>query len=140
MQHVPLMHRYAIMAIALLLLTDFNAIAMAGDVFVVCNAGVTLDPSAVRDLYLGEKHFAGTIKLDPIDNAAAQADFLDKVLMMGQAKYTKVWIKKSFRDGINPPQLLASDAEVLAYVRRMPGSCGYLATAPGPAVSVIARY
>lgn len=137
---MPKMQRLTIILIGSLLLTDFNASAMAGDVFVVCNLGVALDKGAVRDLYLGEKHFAGTIKLDPIDNAAAQADFLGKVLMMDQSKYIRVWIKKSFRDGINPPQVLASDAEVLSYVKRTPGSCGYLATAPSPVVTVVARY
>jgi hypothetical protein len=58
---------------------------------------------------------------------------------MNAAKYSTTWTKKSFRDGINPPLVTGSDAEALAYVRRTPGACSYVAT-PTPAdVVVVSR-
>ena len=126
--------------LAALIFAGSAARAVAGDLYVACNLKVSLERSDVRDLFLGEKHFAGSVKLDPVDNAAAQAEFLDRVLQMDRAKYTRVWIKKSFRDGINPPQMLGNDIEVLAYIRRTPGGCAYLTIAPGPAVTFVGKF
>jgi hypothetical protein len=83
----------------------------------------SLTSSEVRDLFLGEKQFAGSLKLLPIDNSAAQALFLDKVLKMNAAKYATTWAKKSFRDGLDPPLVAGSDAEALAHLRHTPGAC-----------------
>jgi hypothetical protein len=110
----------------------------AADLYVVCNARVSISAADVRDMFLGEKQFAGTIKLVPIDNSAAQQVFLDKVLQMNAAKYSTAWTKKSFRDGVNPPQVAGSDAEALAYVRRTPGACSYV-TAPASDVVVVSK-
>ena len=126
--------------IAVQLFADAAGVAVADDLYVACNQRVALERTDVRELFLGEKHFAGSVKLDPVDNAAAQADFLARVLQMDNAKYTRVWIKKSFRDGINPPQMLGSDIEVLAYIKRTPGGCGYLTSAPGSAVTFVGKF
>jgi hypothetical protein len=56
------------------------------------------------------------------------------------SKYAGIWTKKSFRDGVNPPPVKASDAEALAYVKQTQGGCSYVVTEPGPGVAVIARY
>ena len=115
------------------------AVAHANDLYVICNARVQLTAGDVRDLFLGEKQFAGALKLVPVDNSAAQIVFLEKLLKMNAAKYSTTWTKKSFRDGINPPLVTGSDAEALAYVRRTPGACSYVAT-PTPAdVVVVSR-
>jgi hypothetical protein len=112
------------------------AVAHAADLYVICNARVQLTAGDVRDLFLGEKQFAGALKLVPVDNSAAQIVFLEKLLKMNAAKYSTTWTKKSFRDGINPPLVTGSDAEALAYVRRTPGACSYVAT-PTPADVVV---
>jgi hypothetical protein len=115
------------------------AVAHAADLYVICNARAQLTAGDVRDLFLGEKQFAGAVKLVPVDNSAAQLMFLEKLLKMNAAKYSTTWTKKSFRDGINPPLVTGSDAEALAYVRRTPGACSYVAT-PTPAdVVVVSR-
>jgi hypothetical protein len=115
------------------------ALAHAADLYVICNAQVQLTAGDVRDLFLGEKQFAGALKLVPVDNSAAQIVFLERLLKMNAAKYSTTWTKKSFRDGINPPLVTGSDAEALAYVRRTPGACSYVAT-PTPAdVVVVSR-
>jgi len=113
--------------------------AYAGDVFVICNPGVSLQAGDVRDVFLGEKGFAGSVKLAPADNSATQASFLEKALKLDAAKYSGIWTKKSFRDGANPPQVKSSDAEAIAYVKQTPGGCSYTSTAPGAGVVVIAK-
>jgi hypothetical protein len=112
------------------------AVASAADLYVICNSRVPLTAGEVRDLFLGEKQFAGAVKLVPVDNSAAQIVFLEKILKMNAAKYSTTWTKKSFRDGINPPLVTGSDAEALAYVRRTLGACSYVAT-PTPADVVV---
>lgn len=115
------------------------ATASAADLYVICNARVPLSAADVRDLFLGEKQFAGALKLVPVDNSAAQIAFLERVLKMNAAKYSTTWTKKSFRDGINPPLVTGSDAEALAYVKRTPGACSYVTIATPADVVVVAR-
>jgi hypothetical protein len=77
------------------------------------------------------------VKLQPADNASLQSSFLEKVLTMDSAKYTAVWTKKCFRDGANPPVVKNTDAEVLEYIKRTAGACGYISTPP-PADATLA--
>jgi len=126
------------MIVRLLLLFCFGSAAHAGDLFVICHPGVKLLPGDVRDMFLGEKQFAGSVTLQPADNNAAQPAFLEKVLMMGAGRYATAWTKKSFRDGLNPPPVKGTDAEALDFVRRTTGACSYMSVAPGPGVVLIA--
>ncbi len=121
----------------LALLCAGSAVTRAADLYVICNSQVSLAAADVRDLFLGEKQFAGAAKLVPVDNSAAQNVFLEKVLKMNAAKYSTTWTKKSFRDGINPPLVTGSDAEALAYVKRTPGACSYVGTANTAGVRVV---
>jgi hypothetical protein len=113
--------------------------AHAGDVYIACSAGVTLTMADVRDVFLGEKQFAGSVKLLPVDNAAAQADFLDKVMKMDSTKYTTAWTKKSFRDGSTPPSVKSSDGEVVEFLKHSPGGCGYMSSAPPAGLTLIGK-
>ena len=122
------------------LLSAWASAIAAGDVYVVCNPGITLQPADVHDVFVGDKGFAGTVKLAPADNSAAQSAFLEKVLKIGVAKYSGIWTRKSFRDGVNPPPVKASDAEALAYVKQTPGGCSYVTSTPVSGVSVIAKF
>jgi hypothetical protein len=123
-----------------LLLASIGSAAVADDLYLACHAGVTLATSDVRDVFLGEKQFFNTTRLVPVDNVASQSVFLDKVLRMDGIKYATTWAKKSFRDGINPPPVMANDAAVLEFIRRTPGGCGYLAIEPLDGVTLIAKY
>jgi hypothetical protein len=116
-----------------------SAAAVTSDLYVVCNVNVTLRPGDVRDMFIGEKSFAGAVRLAPADNLAAQAAFLEKVLKVSAEKYASLWTKKSFRDGANPPPVKASDAEAIAYIRQTPGACSYAQSAP-PGVSVVGKF
>lgn len=122
------------MSLLAALLSVGSVAAPAADLYVICNTRVSISAAEVRDMFLGEKQFAGAVKLVPIDNSAAQSAFLDKVLQMNAAKYSTTWTKKSFRDGVNPPLVAGSDAEALAYVKRTPGACSYVTT---PAADVV---
>jgi hypothetical protein len=123
----------------LLLLLAFQ-VAQAADLYVICNSGVALAPADVRDVFMGEKQFAGSTKLLPADNSAAQSVFLGKVLKMDAGKYSVAWTKKSFREGANPPPVKGSDAEAIEYVKRTPGACSYVVTQPPPGVVTVATY
>lgn len=113
--------------------------ARAEDLYIICNLQPMITAADVRDLFVGEKQFVGAVKLVPIDNSAAQSLFLERVLKMTAAKYSVTWIKKSFRDGINPPVVAGSDAEAAATVRRTPGACSYVTTTPEATLEVIAK-
>jgi hypothetical protein len=96
---------------------------------VITNAGVTIAPADVRNIYIGEKQFNGVVRLVPVDNIGAQERFLAGLLKLDGDKYNSIWAKKSFREGVNPPPLKATDAEVVEFVRRTPGAVGYVGDA-----------
>ena len=127
---------------AWLLLSVASSTAVAENVFVfiVCHPGVSLAVADVRDVFVGEKQFSDAIKLVPVDNLAVQPVFLDKVMNMRAVKYANTWVKKSFRDGVHPPVVRANDTEVLDFIKRTRGSCGYVLSAPAGGVAVIMRF
>ena len=113
--------------------------AVAGDIYLIANSSLQLTPDEGRDVYLGEKQLAGSVKIVPFENSAAQADFLSKVLQMDAGKYSTLWTKKGFREGLNPPAVRGSDLEVLASVKANPGGVGYV-TSPPTGVTIIRKY
>jgi hypothetical protein len=138
MKTTPMRSRAVVLILAMVIAT-WGGAAAAGDVYVICSAGVALKPDEVRNVFLGEQGFAGSIKLFPADNSAAQADFLEKVLKLDPNKYAGIWTKKSFRDGTNPPPVKGSDAEAIAYVKQTAGACTYVSSAPA-GVAVVAKF
>lgn len=126
-------------ALAAFALSPAFSPAFAGDVFVVTGASTALTPADVKDVFLGEKQFAGSAKLNVLDNSAAQADFLSKALKMDAARYTSLWSKKSFRDGVTPPAVRGTDADILAAIKANPATVGYVTKAPAD-VKVIEKY
>ena len=115
---------------AVLLALLLPQLANAADVVVISHPGTTLSAGDVKDVFLGDKQFAGGTKLTPVDNASLQENFLSKFLDMSRNKYSSAWTKKSFRDGLTPPAMKSGDAEVIDYVRRTPGAVGYVSSAP----------
>ena len=45
-------------------------------------------------------------------------------------RYSTHWVRKSFRDGLNPPAAKSTDLEVVEYVRRTAGGVDYVSSAP----------
>ena len=111
----------------------------AQDVVVIANSGVQLTGGEVADVFLGEKQFAGSVKLIPVDNGPLQEAFLSKALNMDSAKYGGKWAKKSFREGINPPAVKSGDAEVIEYVKHTPGAVGYVTSSPS-GLNIVKKY
>jgi len=138
MKTTPMRSRAVVLILAMMI-TAWAGGAAAGDVYVICSAGVALKSDEVRNVFLGEQGFAGSIKLFPADNSAVQADFLEKVLKLDPNKYASIWTKKSFRDGTNPPPVKGGDAEAIAYVKQTAGACTYVSSAPA-AVAVVAKF
>lgn len=130
----------ALLLLAALTLASSTVAEPSAGLYVICHPSVSISASDLRDVFLGEKQFAGGVKLAPADNSAAREAFLQRVLGMDVAKYLTAWTKKSFRDGVNPPVMSRSDAEAIEYVRRAPGRCSYVTKAPGPGVLVVAVY
>lgn len=109
------------------------------DVYVISNSGAQLASTDVRDVFIGEKQFAGSVKLVPVDNGALQEKFLEAVMKMDASRYSTVWTKKSFREGINPPPVKSGDTEVADFVKKTPGAVGYVSSQPS-GVNVIHKY
>jgi ABC-type phosphate transport system substrate-binding protein len=124
---------------AVMVFTAAPALAFA-DVYVIVNPGLNLSADDIKNIYTGEKELAESTKIRPQDNSAAREEFLKKVLQLDAAKYESMWTKKSFRDGINPPTVRASDAEVIAYVKSNPGAIGYVTSAPPSDVTVLKKF
>jgi ABC-type phosphate transport system substrate-binding protein len=115
---------------ATILALGLAQIALAGDVVVISNPELAISAGDIKDIFLGEKQFAGTTKLVVIDNASAQGAFLGKYMQMDATKYNNIWTKKSFRDGLTPPAVKSGDAEVTEFVKKTPGAIGYVSSSP----------
>lgn len=113
--------------------------AMAAELVVIAHPGVSLTADEVREVFVGEKQMAGGVKLVPLDNAAAQADFLAKVVKVDAAKYQGIWTKRGFRDGLTSPPVKSGDLEVINAVKSTPGAIGYVSKASAD-VKVIQTY
>lgn len=133
------MTKFQTLSCAIALAAGAVSTAFAEDLYVIANTNTSVTAADVREIFLGEKQFAGSVKLVPVDNSAVQADFLGKVMKMDTAKYSASWTKKSFRDGLSPPALKSGDAEVLNYVKSTPGAIGYVLTKPSN-VTVVQKY
>ena len=128
----------ALGAVVMHLLAPSPALS-APQLVVIANRNVEMSAAEVADVFLGDKLFAGPVKLVPVDNALLQEAFLVKVLKLDAAKYSGGWVKKSFREGLNPPPLKSGDAEVIEYVKHTPGAIGYVGSVPA-GVTVIQKY
>jgi hypothetical protein len=124
----------------LALLLSCTSPAFAAGLFVIANSGVTLSADEITAVFKGDTEFAGSVKLDPTDNVAAQELFLTKVMDMDKSKYDAWWTKKSFRDGVNQPPSRGTDMEVIEFVKKTTGGIGYVTTQPPAGVKVIQQY
>lgn len=103
---------------------------LAADLYVISNHLLALSEEDVMDVFVGDKQVAGGIRIVPLDNASLQKDFVERVLKIDASKYSSIWTKKGFREGLNPPPVKSGDAEVIATVKSTPGAVGYVSSAP----------
>jgi hypothetical protein len=104
--------------------------AYGSDIYVITNTQVKISPEDIREIYLGDKEFSAGIRLVPADNLTVNAEFVVKALAMNPQRYNTLWVKKSFRDGLNPPVVKATDFDVLEFVKRTRGAVGYVSSVP----------
>ena len=109
---------------------SITAPVLAEDLFVISHPGVLLTSENIREIFLGEKQFAGAVKIAPVDNRAAQGVFLSNAVKIDSAKYNTTWAKKGFRDGLSQPIVKSGDAEVIHFVKSTSGAVGYVTTQP----------
>jgi hypothetical protein len=115
--------------------------AFGADIYVIAGPDVKLSAEDIRELYLGDKEFSGGVRLVPVDNQAALSEFVVKALGMNPQRYNTLWVKKAFRDALNPPAVKASDFEVLEFVKRTRGAVGYVSSVPrDKEISVIGKF
>lgn len=119
--------------------SGFASTLAYADLFVISNTSTTISAAEIKDVFTGDKQFAGSTKLIAVDNAPAQDNFLSHALKMDTARYNTIWTKKSFREGLNPPSVKAGDAEVLDFVRKTPGAVGYVSSQPS-GVNIVTKY
>ncbi len=127
----------ALLALAVAALALAPCGVQAGEV--IANVGVMLSADEIRDVFLGERQFVGSLKLVPVDNSSLHNEFLSKVLQSDVRKYAARWTRKSFRDGLAPPAVKGSDAEVIAFVRSTPGAVGYVSIS-APGIKVLEKF
>jgi hypothetical protein len=127
------------MAIAAAVLCASPSLVCA-DIYVIANVGLAVGAADIKSIYTGDIELAGSVKIKALDNHAAQAEFLSKVLQLNPARYDSLWTMKSFRDGLAPPIAKASDEEVIAFVKATPGTIGYVTTPPPAGVVVVKKY
>lgn len=113
--------------------------AQAPALYIIGGQGVTLNGAEVKEVYVGDKVFSGSVKLVPVDNAAAREVFLSKVMEISATRYESIWTKKAFRDALNPHNVLPTDAQVLEFVKRTVGAVGYVFTPPS-GVTIIQKF
>ena len=115
--------------------------AFGADIYVIAGPDVRLSPEDVRELYLGDKEFSGQVRLVPVDNQAALSEFVVRALGMNPQRYNTLWVKKAFRDALNPPAVKTGDFEVLEFVKRTRGAVGYVSSPPrDKEISVVGKF
>jgi hypothetical protein len=122
--------RYYLLILLLLLSTQ----AYAQDFIVVVNAKGPLaeaDMGVVRDIYLGDKKFAGDIILKPVNftEGVFKDAFLRTVVGMSSKEYKRHWIKKVFQEGLSFPVSMGSPIDIIDIVLRERGVVAYLPAA-----------
>lgn len=122
------MHKIYQLYLTIIFGLSITAPVLAEDLFVISHPDVVLTSADIREIFLGEKQFAGSVKIAPVDNSAAQGIFLSKVVKIDRARYNTTWAKKGFRDGLTQPAIKFSDAEVINFVKSTPGAVGYVTT------------
>jgi hypothetical protein len=117
----------------------------AGNYKVVGHAATTPDSASAKDLsriFLKQKSsWPGGQKADPVDqkrDATVRREFSDGVLGKPVSMVESHWQAQVFSGKGTPPKTLASDQEVINFVRSHPGGVGYVtASASTEGVKVI---
>jgi ABC-type phosphate transport system substrate-binding protein len=83
----------------------------------------------IRSVYLGDKSFEGSAKIEPLVNGddALTDLFLKKVLNKTKTQYKKIWGAKAFIDGLAAPSVLPASEDVIRMVENDDDAIGFVA-------------
>ena len=130
--------------ILLLFVSASGGPAHAGDFVIIVNPDGPLknaDASDIKEIYLGEKRFADSVKLVPINHVEGQMKnaFLKNVVGMDSKEYRLYWIKKVFQEGIPIPPSIGNVSAIINMVKIEKGAVAYVpeGVADGKQVGII---
>ena len=117
--------------ILLLFVSASGGPAHAGDFVIIVNPDGPLknaDASDIKEIYLGEKRFADSVKLVPINHVEGQIKnaFLKDVVGMDSKEYRLYWIKKVFQEGIPIPPSIGNVSAIINMVKIEKGAVAYV--------------
>jgi hypothetical protein len=83
----------------------------------------------IRSVYLGDKAFEGSAKIEPLVNGDDTLTdlFMKAVLNKTKAQYRKIWSGKAFIDGLSPPSVLPASEDVIRMVEKDDDAIGFVA-------------
>ncbi|HZX35885.1 MAG TPA: hypothetical protein VFF54_05280 [Thermodesulfobacteriota bacterium] len=130
--------------ILLLFVSASGGPAHAGDFVIIVNPDGPLknaDAGDIKEIYLGEKRFADSVKLVPINHVEGQMKnaFLKNVVGMDSKEYRLYWIKKVFQEGIPIPPSIGNVSAIINMVKIEKGAVAYVpeGVADGKQVGII---
>src|SRR3989337_1740197 len=117
--------------ILLLFVSASGGPAHAGDFVIIVNPDGPLknaNASDIKEIYLGEKRFADSVKLVPINHVEGQMKnaFLKAVVGMDSKAYRLYWIKKVFKDGVPIPPSMGNIFAIIDMVKTEKGAVAYV--------------
>lgn len=109
----------SIVALAIASTMTISASALA-DVIAISNSADTFTMDNVQDAWKGK------VKVQLIENAASADGFYKDIIGKSKSSVQKKLERKAFSGRIPAPIKKSTDAEVIAYVAKNPGSIGYI--------------
>jgi ABC-type phosphate transport system substrate-binding protein len=82
----------------------------------------------IKAIYLGDKSYQGSDKIEPLVNGQDSLSdlFIKKVLNKTKAQYTKIWNGKAFIDGLSAPPVLPASEDVIREVQKNENAIGFV--------------
>ena len=114
--------------VLLLMLVSF---VLANEYGVITNSALQIEDvsrESLRQIFLKKRHFAGDIKLIPLNQkpeSAVRRSFEHKILRMSRHRLKRYWTTQHYK-GNRPPIQLSSDASVIKFVQKVDGAVGYV--------------
>jgi len=121
------------LAVCLLILIIPNFASAETSLVLVANDSLNVEASVstseLKRVYLGKtKTLSGqNVKLISLKEGTVEQEvFMRDVLGMSSDEVKEYWIKESLKGGARPPRSMASGKSMTGYVKKKPGTVGYL--------------
>jgi len=87
-----------------------------------------LHAEEIREIYLGKRHFVDNVRILPLQLEAddtLRQQFENEIVRMPRPALREWWIRRHYL-GQRPPRVVGSAEAVIAYVKKVEGSMGYV--------------